>query len=295
MDKLLAEIFPQHSRAALQALIKGGAARVDGELCLLPRRAVTGKQEVQVDFAALPAAPAQCEPEDIALDVTHEDDCLLVVNKPAGLVCHPGHGNNTGTLQAGILRHLPAAAALPRAGLAHRLDKETSGLLAIAKNEAALRHLQGQLKTRQMGREYLALARGSPPATGAINLPIGRSRHAPTKMAVRVGGREAITHFRRERQWRNFALLRCFLQTGRTHQIRVHLAHRGFPVVGDSLYERGRAGAPPPFALRRHALHAARLRLQHPQTNEEVEWSAPLPQDMARALAALDAAAGSAA
>lgn len=258
---------------------------IDGVVSRRPSQAVDGGQTLAVDFSALPPPDAPCEAENIPLEIVAEDAQLLIINKPPGMVTHPGRGNRTGTLQSALLNHDAALAALPRAGLVHRLDKDTSGLLAIAKTAAACKYFLEQFKTRSVGRVYLALTHGMPPPTGVIDLPIGRSRRQPTKMAVRADGKPSVTRFVVEKRWQNHTLLRCLPETGRTHQIRLHLAHGGYPIVGDTLYRR--RGQQP--VLCRQALHAAELRLRHPTSGEQCEWRAPLPSDMREAIARLDA------
>jgi 23S rRNA pseudouridine1911/1915/1917 synthase len=225
------------------------------------------------------------------------DRSLLVIDKPAGLVVHPGAGNARHTLQNALLALDPNLALVPRAGLVHRLDKDTSGLLLVARTPEAHTALIAALAARAIGREYLAVCTGVMTAGGTVDAPIGRHRSQRTRMAVRADGRPAVTHYRVVRRFRAHTLVRVTLETGRTHQIRVHLAHIGFPLVGDPLYGGRRripAGCTPALAaaLRgfpRQALHAARLALSHPLTGRELQWEAPLPQDMQRLLAALEA------
>lgn len=287
----MALVLPAHSRALLQQLIGAGGVLLNGQVCTRAAQKIGNRDEVAVDDAMLaalqPAADEECPPEAMALDIVHEDEALLVINKPPGVVTHPGHGNRRGTLQGGLLHHHADAAALIRAGIVHRLDKDTSGLLAVAKTAAAQRRLISQFKSRSIGREYAALVHGDPPATGEIRRPIRRHRHDPLRMAVAAGGKEAVTHFVCRRKWRGYALLACNLMTGRTHQIRVHLEHSGYPIVGDRVYRRH---APPPLPLaRRQMLHAAVLRLQHPLSGAPCEWRCELPPDMQAVLAALEA------
>lgn len=285
LDKVLASVFSEVSRVRLVRAVAAGAVRVDGEVCARPARKVAARCEVAVAAEALAAPPsdgAECAPEAMELAVVYEDEWVLVLNKPPHVVTHPGHGNRFGTLQAGILSHHEAAAGLVRGGIVHRLDKGTSGLLAVAKTAAAQAHLTAQFKAREIGREYLALVHGEPPATGVIDKPLRRHRFDAVRMAVAVGGREAVTRFVCERRWRGFALLRCRLLTGRTHQIRVHLEHCGFPVAGDPVYRR--RAAPLPFVASRQMLHAERLRLRHPASEDVREWRVGPPGDMADAL-----------
>jgi 23S rRNA pseudouridine1911/1915/1917 synthase len=227
-------------------------------------------------------------PEALPLEILHEDAALLVLNKPPGLVVHPGAGNREHTLQNALLAHDAALARVPRAGLVHRLDKDTSGVLMVARTPEVHTRLVAALAKRTVGREYLALCLGEPTGGGRIDQPIGRHRSTRTRMAVRGDGREAVTHFRIEERFRAHTLLRVQLETGRTHQIRVHLAHIGFPIVGDPVYggrKRLLAGGAGPLNLalqsfRRQALHAQRLRLQHPLSGRAQSFEAPIPADL---------------
>ena len=293
-DQALARALPQYSRALLQAWIESGAVQVEGR----PLRAkdkVLGGEQVRIE--ARLATQTAAAPEAIPLAVTFEDRALLIINKPPGLVVHPGAGNARHTLQNALLALDPQLALLPRAGLVHRLDKDTSGLLVVARTPEAHTALIAAMAARRIGREYLALSTGLMTGGGTIAEPIGRHRTQRTRMAVRADGRPAVTRYRIAKRFRAHTLVRVELETGRTHQIRVHLAHIGFPVVGDPLYAGRRrvpAGCTPALAaelhaFRRQALHAARLRLEHPLTGRELAWEAPLPEDMQRLLAALEA------
>jgi 23S rRNA pseudouridine1911/1915/1917 synthase len=251
---------------------------------------------VEAHFAADDSVGAEALP----LDIVHQDRELLVLNKPAGLVVHPGAGNRAHTLQNALLAHDPALARVPRAGLVHRLDKETSGLLIVARTPQTHTRLVAQLAAREIHREYLALVLGEPTGGGRIEQPIGRHRSQRTRMAVRGDGREAITHYRIEERFRAHTLLRVQLETGRTHQIRVHLSHAGFPLVGDPVYGGRRrlvAGEADELnallrTFQRQALHAQRLRLAHPSTERALEFEAPLPADFQSLLKALRVNAG---
>jgi len=293
-DRALARALPQYSRALLQAWIESGAVQVEGR----PLRAkdkVLGGEQVRIE--ARLATQTAAAPEAIPLAVTFQDRALLIINKPPGLVVHPGAGNARHTLQNALLALDPQLALLPRAGLVHRLDKDTSGLLVVARTPEAHNALIAAMAARRIGREYLALSTGLMTGGGTIAEPIGRHRTQRTRMAVRADGRPAVTRYRIAKRFRAHTLVRVELETGRTHQIRVHLAHIGFPVVGDPLYAGRRrvpAGCTPALAaelhaFRRQALHAARLRLEHPLTGRELAWEAPLPEDMQRLLAALEA------
>jgi 23S rRNA pseudouridine1911/1915/1917 synthase len=293
-DQALARALPQYSRARLREWIESGAVRIEGRP-LRPKDKVLGGEQVRIE-ARLPAT-VTVAPEAIPLEVVFRDRSMLVINKPAGLVVHPGAGNPRHTLQNALLALDPGLARVPRAGLIHRLDRDTSGLLLVARTPEAHTALVAQMAAREIGREYLAVCAGVMTAGGTIDEPIGRHRAQRTRMAVRADGRPAVTHYRVVRRFRAHTLVRVTLGTGRTHQIRVHLAHIGFPVVGDPVYggrHRIPAGVAPVLAaaLRsfdRQALHAARLELAHPLTGREREWQAPLPADMARLLAALEA------
>ena len=281
-DAALAQALPEFSRARLRAWIDAGRVLVDGTAAE-PTRKARGGEAVVVHPAPEPRDDTHA-PQPIALSVVHEDDALIVVDKPAGLVVHPGSGNRDGTLQNALLHHAPALAGVPRAGIVHRLDKETSGLLVVAKTLAAQTSLVRQLQARSMGREYVALARGDVARGGTVDAPIGRHPTRRTTMAVVASGKAARTHYEVVERFGDATLLRCRLETGRTHQIRVHLASIGHALVGDPAY--GRRGA---IAFGRQALHAAKLSLVHPVTGAARSWTSPLPADFAALLAELRA------
>jgi 23S rRNA pseudouridine1911/1915/1917 synthase len=292
LDQALARLLPGYSRTRLKEWIEAGRVSVDRRTPR-PRDVLAGGEHVTVEAALVPHRAVAAQP--LALDIVHEDGALIVINKPPGLVVHPGAGNREGTLQNALLHHDPALEAVPRAGLVHRLDKDTSGLLVVARTLAAHTDLVRQLQERRIGRMYEALCVGVLTAGGTVDKPIGRHRTDRVRMAVREDGREAITHYRVIERFRAHSYLRVELQTGRTHQIRVHLAHLKHPLIGDSKYG-GRLLLPRGAterlvealrAFRRQALHAARLRLTHPGTGQEMEWSAPLPADMRSLLEAL--------
>jgi len=292
LDQALAAALPQYSRARLQRWIRSGAVRANGRPVRARDRVRGGEQlTVQAEFEP----DASVAPEPLPLEILHQDAALLVLNKPPGLVVHPGAGNRTHTLQNALLAFDPTLARVPRAGLVHRLDKDTSGLLIVARTPTAHTRLVAALAARTIGREYLALCSGTPTGGGRIEQPIGRHRTTRTRMAVRSDGRAAVTHFRIEERFRAHTLLRVQLETGRTHQIRVHLTHIGLPIVGDPVYGgrmRPLAGADPTLAaalaaLRRQALHAQRLRLSHPISGRALSFEAPLPDDLAALLQAL--------
>jgi 23S rRNA pseudouridine1911/1915/1917 synthase len=293
-DQALARALPQYSRARLKTWIESGVVQVDGRP-LRGKDRVLGGEQVRIR-AELPVQD-RVQAEAMPLTVVFRDRALLVIDKPAGLVVHPGAGNARHTLQNALLALDPKLALVPRAGLVHRLDKDTSGLLLVARTPEAHTALTAAMAARQITREYLALCTGVLTGGGTIDEPIGRHRTQRTRMAVRSDGRPAVTHYRIERRFRAHTLVRVTLETGRTHQIRVHLAHIGFPVVGDPAYGGRRRipkGSSPALAAElrafpRQALHAALLTLAHPVTHREHEWRSPLPEDMQHLLAALEA------
>ena len=273
LDQALARLLPEESRSRLARLIEEGHVRVDGRPAA-PRLKMKSGEAVEVALAPRPA-DAAFAPEAIALAVVHEDASLLVIDKPAGLVVHPGSGNWAGTMLNALLHHAPEASELPRAGIVHRLDKDTSGLLVVAKTEAAQLALVRQLQERTVKRTYLALARGLVKAGGTVEAPIGRHPTQRTRMAVVRGGKPAVTHYRVRERFTAHTLLECSLETGRTHQIRVHLASIGHPIEGDATYS-GRG----PRAFARQALHAWKLAFVHPSSGKPVEFESPLPADL---------------
>ena len=292
LDRALADLFPEFSRSRLQRWLRAGALCVDGGQPR-PRDTVRGGERVVLEAVLEAEGPAQ--PQAIPLDIVHEDDSLIVLDKPAGLVVHPGAGNREGTLQNALLHHAPALGAVPRAGIVHRLDRDTSGLMVVARTLQAHADLVAQLQARTVGREYLALVAGTFTAGGHVDADIGRHPKDRLRMAVRRGGKPAVTHYRIEQRFPAHTLLRCRLETGRTHQIRVHMAHIRHPIVGDPLYG-GRMRLPPGAdeavietlrGFRRQALHAARLSLRHPASGETLTWTAPLPEDFRRLVESL--------
>jgi 23S rRNA pseudouridine1911/1915/1917 synthase len=288
LDQALARLLPEHSRNRLQQWVRNGLVRLDGKPAI-PSSRVRGGETLAVQIRADPARQP-FQPERIALDIVHEDDSILVIDKPAGLVVHPGSGNWSGTLLNALLAYAPQLAPLPRAGLVHRLDKDTSGLLVVARTETAQTALVRQLQARTMGREYLAIVHGEVLRAGTVDAPLGRHPVARTRMAVLARGRPAATHYQPLEHHMHWSYLRCRLQTGRTHQIRVHLSSIGHPLIGDPLYRKGRAAVWLPQAARdfpRQALHAARLSLSHPLTGKAMTWESPMPDDMQRLLEAL--------
>ena len=290
LDQALARLLPEHSRMRLKGWIEAGRVSLAGAPAT-PRTKVAAGQVLLVREP--PPAPALADAgEAIALRVVHEDDAILVVDKPAGLVVHPGAGNPRGTLLNALLNHAPELAALPRAGIVHRLDKDTSGLMVVAKTATAQTDLVRQLQARSVSRQYLALACGDLARGATVDAPIGRHPTARTRMAVVARGKPARTHVDVLERHGVVTLLACRLETGRTHQIRVHLASIGHPLVGDPAYGGRRSSALPPLlrAFPRQALHAARLALVHPVTGREMAWTSPLPRDFAGLLEAVDSA-----
>jgi len=285
LDQALVELVPDYSRSRLQQWIRGGQVTLDDRVPRVRERVHCG-DTVRID--AEMTSESTFAAEAIALDLIHEDDHLLVINKPPGLVVHPAAGNPDGTLLNALLYHDPGLAALPRAGIVHRLDKDTSGLMVVARTLVAHTRLAEAMQERRIRREYLAVVNGVLTAGGRIEAPIGRHPVDRKRMAVVAGGRVAVTHYRVIERYRAHTLVRVRLETGRTHQIRVHMAHIRCPVVGDPVYggrlrlPRG-AGDPLKNALRdfrRQALHAQRLELVHPESGELMAWEAPLPADM---------------
>lgn len=291
LDQALAAVFPDYSRARLQRWLKQGHVRVDGEA----RRAkelVHGGE--QVELAVVLEEETSWRAQPLPLDIVYEDEALLVINKPAGVVVHPGAGNMDGTLSNALLHHAPELEQVPRAGIIHRIDKDTSGLLVVARSLMAQKSLVEQLQARAFDREYHAVVQGVMTAGGTVDAPIGRHPVHRLRQAVVPNGKEAITHYRVAERFRAHTHIRVKLETGRTHQIRVHMAHIHYPLVGDPVYGgrlRIPAGATPQLlavlrAFRRQALHAARLGFVHPLTGEAVSWEAPLPADMVALIAA---------
>jgi 23S rRNA pseudouridine1911/1915/1917 synthase len=303
LDQVLAKLLPEYSRSRLQGWVTEGQVKVDGAAATIKQK-LWGGEAIEVTPQSLPAEqPYQAE--DIALNVVYEDDSILVINKPAGLVVHPGSGNWEGTLLNALLHHAPQLAEIPRAGIVHRLDKDTSGLLVVAKTLTAQTALVRQLQARTVKREYLALVYGEVARGGTVDAAMGRHPTQRTKMAIVEDGKPAVTHYSVEERFpaastgsgqaastnsgQGCVLLRCKLETGRTHQIRVHLASIRHPLVGDSTYIKGAQKCAPQLrellaAFPRQALHAAQLGLEHPETDEWMEWQAPLPDDMAHLL-----------
>jgi 23S rRNA pseudouridine1911/1915/1917 synthase len=285
LDVALAELLPEHSRSRLQAWIREGRVNVDGRVVEEVKGKLHGGEAIVVEPGVTPGQSVFA-PEPVALAVIYEDASIAVIDKPAGLVVHPGSGNWSGTLLNGLLHRYPEAAQLPRAGIVHRLDKDTSGLMVVARTLTAQTDLVRQLQARTVNRHYLAVAIGHPTrSSGTVDAPIGRHPRERTKMAIVESGKAARTHYCVIERFAQATLLECQLDTGRTHQIRVHMTSLKLPLIGDQLY-RGRTPYQGP-SLPRQALHARQLGLLHPATGEAMEWQAPLPDDMQRLLAEL--------
>jgi len=312
LDRVLAARLPELSRSRLKALILAGQVTVKAAPIRDPAYHVTAGDTIIIDLPE--AAPAEPGPENIALDIVYEDDDIIVIDKPAGLVVHPAAGHETGTLVNALIAHCGASLSgiggVKRPGIVHRLDKDTSGLMVVAKNDRAHASLTAQFadhgRTGQMERGYLAFVWGVPNRQrGTVDAPIDRHPHAREKMAVRQGGREAVTHWEIRQTFNGrdgkpvASLLACRLETGRTHQIRVHLAHIGHPLMGDQVYgphfktkasHLGPQSQAALTALGRQALHAYLLALEHPKTGEVLRWEAPLPEELLLLQKALEAA-----
>lgn len=286
LDQVAAQLFNQFSRSRLQGWIKNGQLVVNGETSSTRNKVFGGEL---LELEAELEAQVEWVPQAIDLDIIYEDESILVVNKPTGLVVHPGSGNSSGTLLNALLHHDEGLANVPRAGIVHRLDKDTTGLMVVAKTLEAHADLVAQLQERTVSREYEAIAQGVMTGGGRVDANIARHPTARTKMAVSLfGGKESITHYRVLKRFSGHTHIRLKLETGRTHQIRVHMAHIGYPLMGDGTYG-GRFKIPKGMdrdlieelrAFPRQALHAAQLGLNHPATGEYMEWAVPLPSDM---------------
>ena len=291
-DAVLAELFPEYSRSRLAEWIKSGDVLLDDRQ-VRPRDPVRGGERVRL--IAVLEIQTHSEPEDIALAILHEDADVFVLDKPAGLVVHPGAGNPAGTLVNALLHRDPALATLPRAGIVHRLDKDTSGVMVVARTLPAHTSLVEQLSAREVHRQYLAVVLGPLVSGGTVNAPIDRHPRDRLRQAVREDGRDAVTHYRLRERFRAHTLLECRLETGRTHQIRVHMAHIKHPIVGDPLYggplklPKGATDALVESlrGFKRQALHAETLEFAHPISGEPIRCSTPMPADMQALVAAL--------
>lgn len=294
LDQILAQLFPDFSRSRIKTWILEDKVTVDGEVFNTPREKLLGGESVAIE--TIIEAQREYEAQDIELDIVYEDDDILVINKPMGLVVHPGAGNPDGTVLNALLHHHPEIINVPRAGIVHRLDKDTTGLMVVAKTIQAQTHLVKNLQAREnFTREYEAVCNGTMTAGGMIEKPIGRHATKRTHMAVHEMGKPAITHYRVAEKFRAHTRLRLRLETGRTHQIRVHMAYLNHPLIGDQLY--GGRPRPPRNAtqglteqlreFKRQALHAIKLSIAHPITGEKMTWEAPVPEDMIKLVAAL--------
>jgi 23S rRNA pseudouridine1911/1915/1917 synthase len=279
LDQALARLLPAHSRSRIRTWIDAGNVTLSGSVLEAKQRLAGGER---VLIVPLPEAQTELKPQQISLSIVYEDEALIVIDKPPGLVVHPGSGNWSGTLANALLHHSPALSGVARAGIVHRLDKDTSGLLVVAKTEIVRTELVRQLQARSVHREYLALAAGDIARSGTIDAPIGRHPVKRTSMAVVGSGKPAVTRYEVRERFGDCTFLACRLETGRTHQIRVHLASIRHPLVGDPVY--GRRGG---VAFPRQALHAWRLGLVHPATGKPIKWESPLPADFATLLVTL--------
>ncbi len=295
LDQTLAIMFPDYSRSRLKDWILAGSVTVNGDVLTRAREKMYGGEAIAIN--AKVEAEQRFEAQNIKLDIIYEDDDILVINKPAGLVVHPGAGNPDGTVLNALLHHFPAIEVVPRAGIVHRLDKDTTGLMVVAKTIAAQTNLVDALQLREITREYEAVANGLMTAGGLVDEPIGRHPTKRTNMAVTFSGRPSVTHYRVMEKYRLHTRLRLRLETGRTHQIRVHMAYITHPLVGDPVY----GGRPRPpknstpelltklRSFKRQALHAAMLSLYHPITGELMTWHADLPNDFVELVELLQA------
>ncbi|UJJ32406.1 23S rRNA pseudouridine(1911/1915/1917) synthase RluD [Halopseudomonas maritima] len=292
LDQVAAQLFPDFSRSRLQGWIKDGSLLVDGER-KRTRDSVYGGENLTLD--AEREVQGEWQAEAIELDILYEDTALLVINKPAGLVVHPAAGHQDGTLLNALLHHCPELAKVPRAGIVHRLDKDTTGLMVVAKTIESQTDLVAQLQARTVSREYECVVTGVMTAGGKVDQPIARHGTQRQKMAVVAGGKQAISHYRVINRFRAHTHVKVKLETGRTHQIRVHMSYIHFPLVGDPVYG-GRLRIPPgasPELIKelrefpRQALHARRLELEHPDDGRHMSWQVPLPEDMQHLLALL--------
>ena len=295
LDVVLAELFPDYSRSRLKIWIDQGQVLVNGKN-VKPKTKMSGDEELQLTIQTI-ESEENCVAEDIPINIVYQDESIIVINKPAGLVVHPAAGHYTGTLQNALLYYDESLAEVPRAGIVHRLDKDTTGLMVVARNLTSHKYLVKQIQKHEVTREYQTVVFGVMTGGGMIDQPIGRHPRDRIKMAVRKNGREAVTHYRLLERFREHSHLKVQLETGRTHQIRVHMSYLRHSIVGDPVYagrHRIPADAAPELidcihGFKRQALHAWRLRFKHPVSGEEVSYEAPLPDDMQRLLTLLQA------
>ncbi|AXP61248.1 23S rRNA pseudouridine(1911/1915/1917) synthase RluD [Haemophilus influenzae] len=295
LDQTLAELFPEYSRSRLKTWIEADLVKLNDRITNIPREKVLGGERIEIIVEV--EDETRFEAENIPLNIVYEDDDIIVINKPKDLVVHPGAGNPNGTVLNALLYHYPPISEVPRAGIVHRLDKDTTGLMVVAKTIPAQTKLVRDLQKRKITREYEAVASGIMTKGGTVDQPMARHATKRTLMAVHPMGKPAVTHYRIMENYRNYTRLRLRLETGRTHQIRVHMAHIAHPLLGDQTY--GGRPRPPKNAsedfmevlrnFKRQALHAVMLRLAHPITGEMMEWYAPLPDDFVELLNALKA------
>ena len=294
LDVALAELFPDYSRNRLKQWILQGQVLVNGQ-AVKPREKLLGNETLEITFQSAEHDNV-CEPQDIPLNVVYEDEALIIINKPAGFVVHPAAGNRDGTLQNALLHYDSSLEEVPRAGIVHRIDKDTTGLLVIARTLISHRYLVKQLQAREMHREYQAVVHGVMTAGGFVDEPIGRHPRDRIRMTVRENGKPSLTHYRVMKRFREHTHIHVKLDTGRTHQIRVHMQHIRHPIVGDPVYS-GRHRIPAKASdeliqtlrqFKRQALHAFQLSLTHPVSKQEMSWQAPLPEDFSHLLAELN-------
>jgi 23S rRNA pseudouridine1911/1915/1917 synthase len=295
LDVVLADIFPEYSRSRLKLWIEQGQVLVNGEMAK-PKLKMSGDEELRLSVQSI-ESEENCVAEDIPLNIVYQDESIIVINKPADFVVHPAAGHYSGTMQNALLHHDASLAEIPRAGIVHRLDKDTTGLMVVARNLSSHKYLVDQIQKHEVVREYQAVVYGVMTGGGMVDLPIGRHPRDRIKMAVRENGREAITHYRLLKRFREHSHIKVQLETGRTHQIRVHMSHLHHPIVGDPVYagrHRVPAGAQQELldylqAFKRQALHAWRLSFVHPEIGDDVTVEAPLPDDMQQLISLLQA------
>ncbi len=294
LDVVLAQLFPEYSRSRLKLWIEQGQVLVNGQMAK-PKYKISGDEEIQLTVQSI-ESEENCVAEDIPLDIVHQDESIIVINKSADFVVHPAAGHYSGTVMNALLHFDPSLAEIPRAGIVHRLDKDTTGVMVVARNLRAHKYLVDQIQKHEVEREYQAVVFGVLTGGGMVDQPIGRHPRDRIKMAVRENGREAVTHYRLLKRFREHSHVKVQLETGRTHQIRVHMSHLRHPIVGDPVYagrHRVPAGALPELLeylqhFKRQALHAWRLSFSHPESGEEVSYEAPLPDDMQQLLTLLE-------
>jgi 23S rRNA pseudouridine1911/1915/1917 synthase len=295
LDVVLAELFSDYSRSRLKIWIEQGQVLVNGEKAK-PKTKMSGDEELQLTVQTI-ESETSCVAEDIPLNIVHQDESIIIVNKPVGMVVHPAAGHYSGTLQNALLYFDESLAAIPRAGIVHRIDKDTSGLMVVARNLSAHNYLVNQIQKHEVVREYQAVIHGVLTSGGTVDQPIGRHPRDRIRMAVRENGREAVTHYRLLERFREHSHIKVQLETGRTHQIRVHMSHMRHPIVGDPVYagrQRVPAGAQADLlaflqSFKRQALHAWRLSFVHPENGDDVLYEAPLPEDMLQLIGLLQA------